>query len=982
MLGLKTSILARLVFCAICFAACESVRAQLPPDESVKHLKAGDGITAELFAAEPMITNPSAIDVDTHGRVWVAELQFYRRNAQSAPSDKIKVLEDTDGDGRADQATVFAEGLFCPMSICVAGSKVFVATSPDLWVFEDADGDLKADGPPKRLLSGFGGYNHDHGAHSLVLGPDHKWWMSHGDGGFDVTGTDGSRIQYQWGAMLRGELDGTKLETVAANFRNPYEICVTSFGEAFCSDNDNDGNLSVRICWILEGGDYGWFKQPPPRPHRDTPLGKHWHFRGHIPGFVPATLVTGFGSPCGICFYEGNAFPQFHNAALHADAGPRELRVYKHSPHGAGMQATSKVFLTSDGDDYFRPDDICTAPDGSLFVADWYDGGVGGHAYNNPDQGRIYRLTPTGKKLARSEKPGPYATIDEALAGLASPNLATQFLAREKLLAEPEAAQAGLESLAHSPDANVKARALRVLDRIGGAARGPVLAQLASDDERLRALGTRILRRHGDEYASQILSLAGDQSWQVRREVLLAIGGLKSEQAWDALVSLAKQAPADDRYLAETIRIAAGSRAAELFDAMEIADAEALGQANLLLALDRKKGIEKLSAAMAEHPEKVDRKIVLLLGGLPDPEAASAVWQAANTTSINADARSVALAVVAHNLRGAWSDFPRDATFDERLAKLLNEPAIAMAALDLAAAADARSAGGSALGLATNDALPRELRAKAIGVSAALRAEQAADTLLKLADDERLREAAIEGLAQLNAWDALADKLSPQKSSISPLVLARLMRDAGGAVALVKRIEAGTLSQTARDESLRLAAGHPDANIRALFDPYLPPETKQQRLGGSLKPDDILNLTGDAERGRLVFERSTAAQCAKCHAIHSKGGTLGPELSQIGKKYERAALLETILLPSKAIAPEYVPHVLVSKEGDVLLGFLAEQNDRQVVIKDADSKLTRVRRRDIESLEPQPTSLMPELVLQDVSAQDAADLLAYLLSLR
>ncbi|HEV7226626.1 MAG TPA: PVC-type heme-binding CxxCH protein, partial [Pirellulales bacterium] len=303
--------------------------AQKSPEEEVKSLQVPRGMELSLFASEPMITNPAAIDVDTQGRVWVAEIQWYRAQAKNPPADKIKVLEDTDGDGKADKATVFAEGLFAPMSICVAGDKVYVATSPDLWVYEDKNGDLKADGPPKKLLTGFGGHNHDHGAHSLVLGPDHKWWMSHGDTGFDVTGTDGSHIKFQWGAMLRGELDGGKLETAAVNFRNPYEICVNSFGEAYCSDNDNDGNFSVRICWIMEGGNYGWFGSPPPKTPPGTPFGEHWHFRGHIPGFVPATLVTGFGSPCGICYYEGDAFgPEFKNVPLHADAGPREVRAY------------------------------------------------------------------------------------------------------------------------------------------------------------------------------------------------------------------------------------------------------------------------------------------------------------------------------------------------------------------------------------------------------------------------------------------------------------------------------------------------------------------------------------------------------------------------------------------------------------------------------------------------------------------------------
>ena len=118
------------------------------------------------------------------------------------------------------------------------------------------------------------------------------------------------------GAVLRGELDGTKLEMVAKNFRNPYEVCVSSFGESYLSDNDNDGNFSARICWLLSGGNYGWFGRPP-AAFRETLFGEHWHFRGHVPGHVPATLVTGFGSPCGICFYEGDALgPHYKNAAL------------------------------------------------------------------------------------------------------------------------------------------------------------------------------------------------------------------------------------------------------------------------------------------------------------------------------------------------------------------------------------------------------------------------------------------------------------------------------------------------------------------------------------------------------------------------------------------------------------------------------------------------------------------------------------------
>ncbi len=163
------------------FAFPGLVRAQMSAQEQLKLVKVPDDIQVQLFASEPMITNPSAIDVDTKGRVWLAEIQFYRAKAKKEPpEDKIKVLIDTDGDGVADKVVTFAEHVFCPMSVCVAGDKCYVWTSPDLWVYkikETADGPV-ADGPPTKLLTGSGGYNHDHGAHSIVPGPEHKWWMS------------------------------------------------------------------------------------------------------------------------------------------------------------------------------------------------------------------------------------------------------------------------------------------------------------------------------------------------------------------------------------------------------------------------------------------------------------------------------------------------------------------------------------------------------------------------------------------------------------------------------------------------------------------------------------------------------------------------------------------------------------------------------------------------------------------------------------
>ena len=275
--------------------------------------------------------------------MWVAEIQWYRGGAKNPPADKIKVLEDTDGDGRADKVTVFAEGLFAPMSICVAGTQGLSSPpAPTCGSIEDKNGDLKADGPPHKA------------AHRLRRPQPRSRRAQPGAGSrsqvVDVarrrrastcSGTDGSRVKYRWGAVLRGELDGSKLETVAVNFRNPYEVCVNSFGEAYLSDNDNDGNESVRICWIMEGGNYGWFGGPPfGKQELDGRLSP-----GHAVSRALALSRLSCRASCRPRWSPASArrpacastkatpsVRSIKNAPLHTDAGPRECRVYRHEP--------------------------------------------------------------------------------------------------------------------------------------------------------------------------------------------------------------------------------------------------------------------------------------------------------------------------------------------------------------------------------------------------------------------------------------------------------------------------------------------------------------------------------------------------------------------------------------------------------------------------------------------------------------------------
>ncbi|MEX2185909.1 MAG: PVC-type heme-binding CxxCH protein, partial [Pirellulales bacterium] len=401
------------------------------PEQTVAGLSVPEGFEVNVFAAEPWVSNPTSICVDTKGRIWVTESSIYRHPGGTLRPDRIKVFEDVDGDGRADRATVFFEGLMSPMSLAVAGDRVYVAESPFLYVFEDRNGDLKADGPPRKLLTGFGGFNDDQSLHGLALGPDHKLYLTMGDLSFDVTGPDGIHVSHDVGAVLRCEMDGTKLEVIARDLKNPIEVAVNSFGDAWFSGNDDDGTRMTRLDYALEGGNYGW-RYWGVYGERRKVFGSgpeaHWHT--NVIGVVPPILMTGFGAPCGKAFIEHGMFGEaYRNTLFHADPGPRELRAYHFTQSGAAFAARRETVVGGDEDTYFRPVDVAVANDGVLYFCDWYDQGIGGHAYNDRWRGRIYSLRRKGDGHRRIGTPGPFSSIDDALVSLANPYFDTQFLA-------------------------------------------------------------------------------------------------------------------------------------------------------------------------------------------------------------------------------------------------------------------------------------------------------------------------------------------------------------------------------------------------------------------------------------------------------------------------------------------------------------------------------------------------------------------------
>jgi uncharacterized repeat protein (TIGR03806 family) len=213
-------------------------------------------------------------------------------------------------------------------------------------------------------------------------------------------------------------------------------------------------------------------------------------------------------------------------------------------------------------------------------------------------------------------------------------------------------------------------------------------------------------------------------------------------------------------------------------------------------------------------------------------------------------------------------------------------------------------------------------------------------------------------------------------------LIRRLLSTTPSALMLAREMGEDRIPASTRTQVLEVATALPDPTVRDLFERFVPDDKRVKRLGSVIKPGQILALKGDAVRGKQLFFKSAGLQCVNCHRIAGTGSTLGPDLSEIGKKYTRAQILESILEPSKSIDPKYVNYLVETTDGRVQNGLLAEKNDREVVLRTTGDKEIRIPAKKVSALVPQKDSLMPELLLRDLTAEQAADLLEFLASLK
>ena len=472
--------------------------------------------------------------------------------------------------------------------------------------------------------------------------------------------------------------------------------------------------------------------------------------------------------------------------------------------------------------------------------------------------------------------------------------------------------------------------------------------------------------------------------------MLLAAARLPGQQSNEAIARIAATYDGTDRYQLEAVNIAAAGRKSEVLALLEKKGPLSVAQFPLLELLAPERAVASLLEQLGRGnlDEKSTKTLLAAAVNVPSVEAGWGLLAIAQDTSRPTTLRRKALESVLANVseRGAWSAVADDPKFASSIEVLLADEDLRPIALRAVNRLELGALAAQVLLLAKSTALDPHIRVQAIHVAARLKPPGISEALAGLLDDRHsaVARAALDGLVDVQDIRHLREILSDDRFSadMRQRAAARLVDSTGGAIVLLRLIDEGQLPADQVRGIVARAVTHPDANVRVLYERFLPEDKRPQKLGKGVTAEQILALSGDANRGRVIFFKSSAAQCKACHAVQGFGGSTGPELSNIGKKYERRTMLETILDPSKAIAPEFVPYLLETKSGQVYAGFLAERTEDHVVLKDIKGQRVRVAADEIEVLQAQQKSLMPELVLSEVTAQDAADLLEFLTTLK
>ncbi|MFM8468988.1 MAG: PVC-type heme-binding CxxCH protein [Limisphaerales bacterium] len=886
------------------------------PAKAVETFQVQKGYRLEHVAAEPLVNSPVTMAFDENGKLYVVEMIDYSERRDETPhAGRIRLLEDTDGDGKFDKSTIFADNLPWPTAIICYGGGVFVGATPDIIWLKDTKGSGKAD-ERKVVFTGFGSGaarlnvqalinsfnwgldNRIHGATGPIGGNDVKSTATNGGPALDLRGRDfafdprSMRMQ----PTVGGGQYGMSFDSVGRKFvcstRDHLQLLM--FDLRYAARNPAFAMPSPRISIAADGPAAEVFRLSPDEPWRIVRT--RWRISGVVPGMVEGGgRVSGyFTGATGATIYRGNAYgPEFGDNAFIGDAGGNLVHRKILSPNGVALTAKRPAdeqnfeFLAS-RDTWFRPVHFQNAPDGCFYIADMYREVIE-HPWSIPeaikkhidlnsgnDRGRIYRVVPENFVQPKLPKLGS-ATTPQLVANLDSPNGWTRDTAA-RLLYERQDRRAvpELETLyARTKSTLGRIHILYALQGLIALETKHLLPALGDSDERVREHAVRLSEpailgsKSTGQLAERLLAMAAREiSSRVRYQLAFTLGDVRSPARPKALADLI-QHDADSPWMRAAVLSSLADGGGEVF-AHLVRDVRCRGQPG---SEDFLRQLAEMIGARNSYPEA---RPVLEFVAKPDPNAPVATWvRALGDGAVRAGTTLAAMDKLSH-LKGVF-------------------------------AAAAQTVG--------NEKAADTARVQAAQWLALTSCAESGAMLVPLLDSssEPLKLAALGSLARFPAPE-VGDALVKRWTDFSPRVradaLAALTTRSERALALLKAIESGGVKPTDLPAaSVKTLQASKDKSVATLAAKLFPPAPKPADVLKSFQP--ALDLRGDAARGKTVF----LERCAACHRAGTDGFALGPDFVTV-KTAGKEKVLASLIDPNAEIAPQFIAFQVDTKDGE------------------------------------------------------------------
>lgn len=992
-----------------------------PSGFSPPPFKVADGFEVTIAAAPPLVGYPMMACFDDEGRLYVAESDgrnlTTRKEIEKELPRFVRRLVDTDGDGVFDESTIFADKMTMPEGGLWHDGALYLISAPYLWRLEDTDGDGVADKRQKVLGEmEFDGRANQHGPY---LGPNGRLYFTGGHFGYTFTGTDGSKTgTSRAGGVFSCRPDGSDVRIDGQGPINPVEVIFTPEGELLSTaaiyDSFGGKRHDALIHW-LPGGLTQRIYGVPLLPETGVRM--------------PALIRWGQVAPAGLVRYRGQQFgPEYKDRLFTCHFNTNRVLAVSLKEHGATFTTSEEEILSSPNID-FRPADILEDADGSLLLIDtggWLSWGCPHSKTSKPEiKGAIYRIRKKGTAPMKNPRGAEIAWKELSLPALAKlladPRPAVQDRAQATLIKHGAKATSAVRVVfITSKNIELSLRCIFTLSQLDSdPARTSVRSALLSDNPRLRQAASRSVGEYRDKQAvpALIRILEKDKSPAVIRAAASALGQIKDASALGPLLAALK--PNSEPYLKHAITQAL--LALGTVPPLSIAKAPHHQEALLrVLSQNAPKTLsaKEVAAFLTSSSPSLREEARRVITARPDWklqvfQVFLSLLQRANLDEEGSHLLETIVLTYAndadlHKLIGqTLEDRSKSGALKTRLLitlgqlktlpEILHKPLGILLggikkdpreeALNLALRFQVESLAGQISAIAQDHDAPLSLRLGALEAVAQRTQELLREDLILLdavIRDRRnsplLARKAARALSHLGVTEDNTPTLLRALMTASPLVIDSL-------IAPFARVEKpSTALQAAFGEALAKSPGRtalPPQTVAALQKVY--PKLPKLRAGSGDEEAREAHLAklfkstagGNASLGRTLFY-SHKSTCTLCHQAHGQGGSLGPDLSKIGRIRSRKDLLEAILYPSATVVNGFENYVLEGDDKSIHAGLIQRETPQAIYLRGVDLRITRVPRHQIKDMTRSPVSLMPGGFDNILTTKELADLLAFL----